>query len=272
MSNSEIERFDPELMRKIAHVYLPLLKSYYRAEFKGLENIPDTPFLGVGNHLGMHFIPEYYLWAGMYHSEERKVPMLTLVHHMVSHLASMLNLPMDSFGFIEATQAHAISALKKGYGLTVYPGGDRENGKPFKDRNKIDFFNHTGYVKMALKAQVPILPIVGIGGGETLFILNSGEKFAEWSGLKKYAKIHTWPVYWSFPFGWHIGHFPLFSLPLPSQVTLSVLKPYYVDQFDPEDADDPAVVQHINQEIIALMQDEMDKLAKGRIPIIGKLG
>ena len=38
-----------------AQLILPLLEKYYRAKFLGLEHIPDTPFLGVGNHLGVHF-------------------------------------------------------------------------------------------------------------------------------------------------------------------------------------------------------------------------
>jgi len=272
MPKSVIEGFKPDVARKIAKWYLPILKTYYRAEFKGLENIPDVPFLGVGNHLGMWFMPESFLWGAKYQSEERKIPMLTLVHHMLRHIADLAHLPVDDLGLLEATRENTITALKEGCAVTVYPGGDRDNGKPFKDRYKIDFFNHLGYVKMAIKAQVPILPIVGIGGGETLFVLNSGEKFAEWSGLKKLTKIHTWPVFWSFPFGWHIGHFPFFSVPLPSQVTLSILKPYYVDEYSVGDADDPEIIQHINQDIIRLMQEEMDKLAQGRIPIIGKIG
>ncbi len=271
MPDKVIENFKPDLTKKVAKAYLPILETYYRAKFTGLENIPEVPFLGVGNHLGMYFMPEAYLWGAKYHAEDRKVPMLTMIHHMMHHVADMVKIPVDDLGMIEATRENALKALKAGYALTVYPGGDKDNGKPFKDRNKIDFFNHMGYVKMALKAQVPILPIVGVGGGETLFVLNSGEKFAEWIGLKKLTKIHTWPVYWSFPFGWHIGHFPFFSIPLPSQVSLSILKPYYVNDYSPEDADNPEIVQHINQDLIRTMQEELDKMSQGRIPIIGKL-
>ena len=155
------------------------------------------------------------------------------------------------------------------FAATVYPGSDRDNSKPYTERNKIDFFEHTGYVKLALKAQVPIVPVVGIGGAETVFVLSAGDKIAEVTGLKKMLKLHTWPVYWSFPGGWHVGHLPYFSLPLPSQITISVLPPYPVDEYTPEDAENPDIVQKINLEIIIMMQEEMNRLAKGRIPIVG---
>jgi hypothetical protein len=84
--------------------------------------------------------------------------------------------------------------------------------------------------------------------------------------------VHTWPFYWSFPFGFHLGHWPRFELPLPAQVTMSILPPFSVEEYVPEDADDPIIVERINQELLWLMQQELDWLAKGRIPIIGKLG
>lgn len=259
-----------DFVNKAAKVYLPIIQSYYRTKFIGLENIPTTPFLGVGNHLGVHFTPETYLWLTKYHSMNLKIPMKILVHNAFHKVASFLKLPEEMFGVIDANPENAINALKSGNAVTVYPGGDRENTKPFKDRNEINFFDHLGYIELAIKARVPILPIVGVGGGETLFVLSSGEKIAEITGMKKWLQIHTWPIYWSFPFGWHIGHFPYFSIPLPSQITISILPPYSTEKYSVEDADNPEVLKQVNSEVIQLMQTEMDKLVKGRIPVIGK--
>ena len=182
---------DEKVLKKAANIYLPILETYYRAKFIGIENIPITPFLGVGNHLGVHFMPETYLWMTKYHSMNLKVPMKVLVHHFVHEVASFLKLPKDALGMIEADPEKAINELKSGNAVTVYPGGDRDNTKPFKDRYKIDFFDRLGYIELAIRAQVPILPIVGIGGGETLFVLSAGEKIAEVIGLKKWTKIQT---------------------------------------------------------------------------------
>ncbi len=266
-----LELFEPEKARKVAKVVLPVVETYHRAKWIGLESIPDEVFLGVGNHTGMHFMPEALLWVGKYQNEEREIPMLTLIHHMTHQLANMAKLPVNELGFLEASRQNALDALQAGYAVTVYPGGDRDVARPFSDRHSINFFDHLGYVKMALKAQVPILPIVGCGGGETAFVINSGEKIAEITGLKKLAKIHTWPLYWSFPFGLHLGHLPHLELPLPSQITMSIMEPYYVSEYKPEDAEDREIVKYINDDLLRLMQDELDELSKGRIPVIGKL-
>jgi 1-acyl-sn-glycerol-3-phosphate acyltransferase len=254
-----------------AKLMLPLLQKYHRAKFIGLENIPDKSFLGVGNHLGVYFMPESFLWIGKYHTLKGKPPMKVLVHHVFHKIAKVLNLPEDEFGIVDANPHYAINELKNGNALTVYPGGDQDNTKPFCDRNKIEFYNHFGYIKLAIKAGVPILPIVGIGGGETLFVLTSGHQFTERSKLAQRLKLKSWPIYWSFPFGWHIGHGPRFSLPLPAQVTISILPAICLDAYTLEDIKDESVLHKINKMIEATMQTELDKLAKNRIPVIGKL-
>ena len=267
-----IEDFDPTLVHKVAKWYLPILEKYYRAEFIGLENIPDGPFLGVGNHTGIHYMPESYLWLCKYHSNHEHRPMYTLVHDFVYKVAEKLCLPLHALGILDADKGSAYEALREGCAVTVYPAGDRDNAKPFYERNEIDFFGHTGYVKLALNTRVPIVPVVGVGGGESVFTLTSGSGFAEWTGLKKYFKIHTWPVFWSFPFGWHVGHFPTLGLPLPTQVTVSVLEPIDTSQYAEDAANDPLIIAELNAKVLHAMQAEVDRLVKDRIPVIGGIG
>ena len=272
MAASGFYREDFELAHKIAKGYLPILEKYHRAEFLGLENIPDTPFLAVGNHSGMHFMPESFLWLAKYHSERRQVDMFTLIHRFTHRLGESIHLPLKKMGLLEANKENAADALRQGFAVTVYPAGDRDNAKPYWERNKIDFFNHKGYIKLALDANVPILPVVGVGGGETVFTLSSGNNLANWTGLSKYLKVHTWPLYWSFPFGWHLGHIPMPSIPLPSQITMSILEPIHVEDHPRIDANDPYVVDDLNELVVRKMQEEVDRLVKGRWPVIGKLG
>lgn len=259
------------LAKGTAKVVLPIIEKYHRAEFKGLENIPDTAFLGVGNHLGVYFMPESFLWLGKYHTLKGKPPMKVLVHQIFHKVAKFFKLPEAQFGVVEANPKFAKRELQKGNALTVYPGGDQDNTRSFFDRNKISFFNHYGYIKLAIKSGVPILPIVGIGGGETLFVLSSGNKLVEKSKIAQKIKLKSWPVYWSFPFGWHIGHGPRLSLPLPSQITISVLPSIDLSEYSLEDIKDENVLHEINEMIEGVMQFELDKLAKNRIPIIGKI-
>lgn len=271
MEEDHLELFDPKKAQNLAKVVLPIAETYHRVKWLGLENIPEEVFLGVGNHTGMHFMPESVLWVAKYQNENRPIPMLTLIHHMAHRIANLFKFPVNELGLLEAKRKNTLDALRAGYAVTVYPGGDRDVARPFSERHNINFFNHLGYVKMAIKAQVPILPIVGCGGGEAAFVINSGEKIAEWTGLKRFTQIHTWPLYWSFPCGFHLGHFPHLEVPLPTQMTMSILKPYSVNNYSPDDADNPEIVRRINDDLLAIMQKELDALSKGRIPIIGKL-
>ncbi|MCF8257875.1 MAG: hypothetical protein K9J06_09985 [Flavobacteriales bacterium] len=264
-----IEDFNPELVHRLALWYLPVIGKYHRAEFLGLENIPDSAFLAAGNHTGVHFMPETMLWLSKYHSDASRRPMYTLVHDFAYKLAKRLRLPLHALGILDAEKNSAFEALCEGCAVTVYPGGDRDNARPFCKRNTIDFFGHTGYVKMALRARVPILPVVGVGGGESVFTLTSGSWLADITGLSRRYKLHTWPIYWSFPFGWHFGHMPALGIPLPTQITISVLEPIPTSIYPDNAASDPEIVGMLNTQVIRAMQREMDRLAEGRIPIIG---
>lgn len=259
------------LAQKAAKRFLPYIQKYYRAKYYGLDHVPKTPFLAVGNHLGVYFMPESFLWIGKYQLLQDKPPMKVLVHQVMHRMLQSVRFPEDEFGIIEAKPSAALKALKEGYAVTVYPGGDKDNTRSFRNRNKIDFFDHTGYIKLAIQAGVPILPVVGIGGGETLFVLSSGQRFAKRNRVMRKMKVNSWPIYWSFPFGLHVGHGPNISVPLPSQMTMVVLPPYALDHYSIEDAKDPVLVENINQDILRLMQTEMDKYTKGRIPVLGQM-
>jgi len=104
------------LAKKSAKILKPLLEKYYRAKFIGIENIPDTPFLGIGNHLGVYFMPEALLWMGKYYHMESKPPMKVLVHHVLHEISSFLKLPEKEFGILEASPENALEALK-----TIFP-------------------------------------------------------------------------------------------------------------------------------------------------------
>lgn len=265
-----IEDFNPDLVHKIAKLYLPLIEKYHRAEFLGMENIPDGSFLAAGNHTGVHFMPESLLWLAKYHSDSSRRPMYTLVHDFAYRLAEKLRIPLHALGVLDAEKSTALEALCEGCAVTVYPGGDRDNAKSYFDRNRIDFFGHTGYVRTALKARVPILPVVGVGGGESVFTLTSGSWLADITGISKRFKLHTWPIYWSFPFGWRFGHLPGLGIPLPTQITISVLEPIPTAIYSDDAHTDEAIVEMLNNKVIQAMQRETDRLVKGRIPVIGR--
>ena len=61
----------------------------------------------------------------------------------------------------------------------VFPGGDFDAMRPTLSQNVIDFSGRTGYVRAAIDAGVPIVPMVSIGGQETQLLLTRGTGLAK---------------------------------------------------------------------------------------------
>ena len=174
----EITKFDPELTEKVMGILRPLLKVYHRSEVRGLENIPLGGALVVSNHSGGMLPMDVPIFSSHFYDKygyDR--PVYTLSHAML-----MVGPTADFFkktGYILASHENADEALRSGGLVVVFPGGDYDVYRPSTDANKIDFDGRKGYVKAAINAGVPIVPMVGIGGQETQIFLTRGEKIAK---------------------------------------------------------------------------------------------
>ena len=70
-------------------------------------------------------------------------------------------------------------ALQAGAALLVYPGGDYEVHRPSWEGHRVDFGGRKGFIRLALEHDVPIVPVVSIGGQETALFLSRGERLAK---------------------------------------------------------------------------------------------
>lgn len=145
----------------------------------------------------------------------------------------------------------------------MFPGGDYDSYRPTLTANKVDFAGRTGYVRTALEADVPIVPVVSIGAQETQMFLARGDSIARRIGLTR-ARMEILPVSIGFPFGLSVIFPP--NLPLPSKIVTQVLEPIdIVARF----GDDPDI-DEVDQYVRATMQTALDELArKRRFPVLG---
>lgn len=263
-------RFDPDFAYKAAMQVLPVLEKYFRVKYLGLEHLAEVDrFLAVGIHGGGMMNVDSMIWAGKYISLRRKPHMLTLAHNVV-HVFGKTKLGefLPKGGMIRASFGGSLRALQNGYALTVYPGGDYEPYRPFTERNQVNFHGRKGYLRLALRAGVPILPVISAGAHETLFVLNDGQVMARALKLDRLLKTHVLPVSLTFPWGLNIGLIP--HLPLPAQVTIQVLPPIYLDGYTLEDTHNPARMAELDAHVQRTMQRALDELVADRIPILGK--
>src|SRR5437763_7179087 len=151
---------------------------YFRGEVRGLGKMPDSgPVLLVGNHSGGNLTPDtgvFTLAFSTFFGVERHF--YQLAHNLVLSMPALGWL--RKFGTVAASQSNARQALESGAALLVYPGGDYEVHRPSWLGNKIDMGGRKGFMRLAVEQNVPIVPVVSIGGQETVLFLSRGKSLA----------------------------------------------------------------------------------------------
>jgi 1-acyl-sn-glycerol-3-phosphate acyltransferase len=251
------QQFDPEFMRQLVPK-MEAFASYFRAEVRGMDSVPQSPALLIGNHSGGVITPDtsavYVAWYGARGFED---PLLGMAFDGVWGVPGFREL-MQKIGQMPASMDNAQAALSDGHSILLYPGGSYEVFRPWKDRNRIVFNGRKGFIRLALRAGVPVVPVVGHGGHETTIVLGRGERFAKLLGLDK-IRMDGAPLLFQLP--WGVSSPMMLGVPLPAKITVQMCEPLDWSRFGPEGADDPEVLEQCYQEITSIMQTTLDALA-----------
>jgi 1-acyl-sn-glycerol-3-phosphate acyltransferase len=262
---ADLDERDPDYIREQLPLAWLFASLWYRGEVRGLGNIPDDgPVLLVGNHSGGNMTPDtlvFTLAFNTYFGVERAF--YQLAHNLVLSMPGLGSL--RKFGTVAASPENARKALDSGAALLVYPGGDYEVHRPTWERNRIDFNGRKGFIRIALDQEVPIVPVVAIGGQETALFLSRGERLARLLALDRVFRLKVLPISLAVPWGLNVGDM-LGHIPLPSKITIETLPPI---DLRAEFGDDPDI-DDIYDHLLRLMQDTLDALAaERRFPVIG---
>ena len=262
---ADLDERDPDYIRESLPGLWLLSSLYFRGEVRGLGNIPEEgPVLLVGNHSGGNLTPDttvFTLAFSAYFGVERRF--YQLAHNLVLSMPGLGFL--RKFGTVAASPANAEKALRSGAAVLVYPGGDHEVHRPSWHSHRIDFAGRRGFIRLALEHDVPIVPVVSIGGQETALFLSRGETLAKLLGLDRLLRLKVLPISIAVPWGINVGDF-LGHIPLPAKITVEALPPIHLrDEFGPEPD-----VDEVYEHVLRLMQETLDALAaERRLPVIG---
>jgi 1-acyl-sn-glycerol-3-phosphate acyltransferase len=262
---ADLDERDPDYIREQLPGMWMLASFYFRAEVRGLHNIPaEGPVLLVGNHSGGNMTPDTTVFTLAFNTHfgvERRF--YQLAHNLVLAMPGLSIL--RKFGTVAASHENAHKALDSGAALLVYPGGDYEVHRPIWDANKVDFNGRKGYIRLALEKDVPIVPVVAIGGQETSIFLSRGERLAKLLGIDRMFRLKVLPISLAIPWGLNVGDM-LGHVPLPAKITVEVLPPIYLREQFGQEPD----VSEINRHVLSEMQGKLDELAaERRFPFIG---
>ena len=254
---------DPKLMDGQSPIWNRLMDRYFRLELDGWENVPDEPSLLIGIHSGGPLTMDAWtvVLGWWRHFGESRA--LHGTAHDVLMQAPLLGEYFRRMGAITPTRENINAAFDKGDDVILWPGGEVDAYRTWKNRDKAVLGGRKGFIRLAIRSGVPILPIATVGGHDTLFVLSEGRGLAKVLKLKERMRSDVAPITFSVPFGITLHLTPFQHIPLPAKIRTRFLEPVYLES-DPKFADDEEYVQHVYDEIEGTIQDGMNELAKKR--------
>ena len=258
---------DYEFMNRQKLFWNPLMDYWFRMEVEGWEKIPEPPVLLIGIHSGAPFVWDAWglgvQWWRRF-GDERPL-------HGTAHDALMA-LPVIGgyfrrMGVLPAAPDSISTALAAGHDVMLWPGGEVDSLRPWVKRDEAILAGRTGFVRLAIKTGVPIVPFSTVGGPDSMPVIATGRRLAKLLQLDKVARLKMFPIAISAP--WGIAPALLPEIPLPAKIRTAFQEPVRF-RVDPERADDDAYVDRKYEEVRESIQSGMDALARRRaLPLFG---
>jgi 1-acyl-sn-glycerol-3-phosphate acyltransferase len=258
---------DEATMQRQKYFWNTLVDHWFRMEMDGWENLPRPPALLIGVHSGAPFVWDAWTvgvqWWRRF-GQERKL-------HGTAHDALMA-IPLigryfRAMGVLPAAPDSIATALAEGRDVALWPGGEVDSLRPWTERDRANLAGRTGFVRMAIRAGVPIVPIATVGGADAMPVLIRGDQLSRTLRLDKILRLKVFPLALSLP--WGIAPAALPQFPLPAKIRTRLMPPVEVAH-DPDRADDDEYVERKYRAVQDSIQAGMDALARKRaLPLFG---
>jgi 1-acyl-sn-glycerol-3-phosphate acyltransferase len=243
-----------EHMRELARrLYEPLYQSWFRAEWEGLEKIPTTGgALLVSNHAGAIPSDAPVIMHGI--ETELGRPVYGLADHMFKAIP-VVGTMWSRVGGVAAHPENAYRLLRHQDQLVlVFPEGTKGTGKVYSERYKLRRFGRGGFVEIAMRAGVPVVPIAVVGSEEAMPILAKVPSLAKLIGVP-YVPI-TANMLLMGPLGTLV--------PFPAKMRLRVLDPVTFDVPPDQDRYSKSRIMDEAEAIRVQMQETLYDMLRAR--------
>jgi 1-acyl-sn-glycerol-3-phosphate acyltransferase len=263
-------RRDPEFVRLLLDLFRLLGRYYFRLEVRGVENVPATgPVLLVANHnAGLLPADAFFTALAIWDAFGPSRNVYALAHDFLFHDPTLRRYALR-LGMLRAGHDSARRALAHDGIVLVYPGSDLDAFRSWRERHRVVLGGRKGFLRLALGAGVPIVPVVSAGAHEQFVVLTRGDRLARLLHMHRWARTEVCPIVFALPWGVTSGFVPY--LPLPAQTTIAFGAPIAWPELSPRDAMDPAILDRCYVEVEAKMQSMLDELTEGRKPFVGRV-
>ena len=157
-----------EHMRELARkLYDPVYRKWFRVEWEGLEKIPtDGGALLVANHAAAIPSDAPVIMHGI--ETELQRPVYGLADNYFRTLPGIGTL-WSRLGGLPAHPDNARRLLAEQNQLVlVFPEGSKGPGKLYSERYQLRRFGRGGFVEIAMRSGVPVVPIAVVGAEESM--------------------------------------------------------------------------------------------------------
>lgn len=256
----DLDARNPAFIARTMPLLGVLYDHYFRAETEFVDGFVDGPCLAVANHNALTGTPDMFchmlaFWR-MYSPQRLSYG---LMHDLPFSLPGAGPV-MNAMGAIRAAPTNATRALEKGAAVLVFPGGDLDACRPYARRYEIEFGKRRGFVRIALRHGVPIVPIVSVGAHHSLYVWTDGRAIAEALHLPDILRWNVAPIGFALPWGL-FAVIPAPHFPPPVKIHTRILPPIHPN-LPPSAADDLDAVEHVFQLVKNTMQATMDDLKR----------
>lgn len=247
----------------LLNVVLPLVqflyRNYWRVEVSGSEHVPaDGGAMLVSNHSGVLPFDGAMIGLALYNETASQRLPRALADSWFPTLP-FVSILLQKTGQVQAHPLNALRLLERGELVAVFPEGTKGIGKPFRERYQLRRFGRGGFIKVALQAGAPIIPVAVVGAEEIYPVIGRWDLLARLLGMPFFPVTPTWP--WTGPLG---------LAPLPTKWYIDIGEPIHLDGYDARAAANPAVVARLTDQVRTTIQRMLlERLAKRRSVFLG---
>lgn len=250
---------DREFLEAVLPIAQFFYRHYWRVEVSGIENLPaEGPALLVSNHSGV--LPFDGAMISTAILNEMTPPRLAraLVADWFPTLP-LVSILLQKTGQVQANPHNALRLLQQGELVVVFPEGYKGVGKLYRERYQLARFGRGGFIRIAVAAGVPIIPVAVVGAEEIYPVIARSNVLARLLGFPFFPITPTFP--WTGPLGF---------VPVPSKWSIDFGQPIIIDHPGTRAAANPVLVSQLTEQVRSVIQTMLlARLARRRSVLFG---
>lgn len=235
--------------------YWRSFQRYHRYSIEGMEKLESDGAMLIAGYHGRPLALDMCMFTVAFYDYFGYLPH-GIVHRGLESFPPLKKLT-DAAGFVTDDGPDVAKAVELGEHIVVTPGGGQEGCRSFRERYKVAWEGRLGYVRLAAKYALPIVPVAGAGADDTYFGLNNAEALGRKLGVPRRWAFALWVGFGP------LGPYP-FSPPFPVRIHQFVGDPIDPWKGKPLLDPKPEKLAEVHAVVVAAVQKLLDRAVAWR--------